>query len=244
MYFYGEVPAAEQPALARHLESCPECRSAIEQLREIRRALATRPVVDAPPDADWSGFMARLNLATGGARLIERHLPADIQRPRWQGSGLLATAALLALTTIGVVSTIRSRPAVSIARVETAPQVAAPAASAEDSGFAALSEEHFERSKLVVLGLAAKDPARTTSEDWTYERELAATLLGDTRMYRLAAEDRGLRSIADVMADLELVLLQTTFTASGDSSSLAQIQRLIQKRDLVEKMDIVAVAGL
>jgi hypothetical protein len=77
-----------------------------------------------------------------------------------------------------------------------------------------------------------------------YERELAATLLSDTRIYRLAAEDRGLRSIADVMGDLELVLLQASFADVRDPASLAQIQRLIRRRDLVEKMDVVAVSGL
>ena len=71
-----------------------------------------------------------------------------------------------------------------------ASQAATPAGDAD--GFEALSEEHFERSKLVVLGLATKDPAQVTSADWTYERDLAATLLTDTRMYRMAAEDRGL----------------------------------------------------
>jgi hypothetical protein len=107
-----------------------------------------------------------------------------------------------------------------------------------------VSEEHFERSKLVVLGLAAKDPARTTSAEWGYERDLAAALLSDTRIYRMAAEDRGLRSIADVMGDLELVLLQASFADVQDPASLAQIQRLIRRRDLVEKMDVVAVSGL
>jgi hypothetical protein len=77
-----------------------------------------------------------------------------------------------------------------------------------------------------------------------YERELAATLLSDTRIYRMAAEDRGLRSIADVMGDLELVLLQASFADERDPASLAQIQRLIRRRDLVEKMDVVAVSGL
>ena len=79
-----------------------------------------------------------------------------------------------------------------------------------------LSEQHFERSKLVVLGLATKDPAQTRRSDWAYERELATSLLNDTRLYRLAAEDRGMTSLAGVMRDLELVLLQTSMADSDD----------------------------
>jgi hypothetical protein len=55
----------------------------------------------------------------------------------------------------------------------------------------------------------------------------------------LAAEDRGLTSLAGVMRDLELVLLQTSLTDDKDPASLPQLQRLIQKRDLLEKMDVV-----
>jgi hypothetical protein len=107
-----------------------------------------------------------------------------------------------------------------------------------------LSEEHFERSKLVVLGLVTKEAQPGAPVDWTYERSLASSLLNDTRIYRLAAEDRGLTALAGVMRDLELVLLQTSFTDDKDPASLPQIQRLIRKRDLLGKMDVVTTTGL
>jgi hypothetical protein len=150
----------------------------------------------------------------------------------------IAMAALLALVTISVVVAVRSRSAATSPAPLAAERLPAPAAGV-DAAFAALSEEHFERSKLVVLGLVTKDPERATARDWTYERQLASSLLTDTRMYRLAAEDRGLASIASVMRDLELVLLQTSLTDDTDPASLGQIQRLIRKRDLIEKMDAV-----
>jgi hypothetical protein len=219
----------------------------MEQVEDIRRALATRPDIAAPPGGDWSGFTARLGAATaaadGEAHAARRDRHA-ISATRWSRSGLLATAALLALTTMGVMFAMRARPPIASVAALPAPHLPDTAAPADNQGFEALSEEHFERSKLVVLGLAAKDPARTRSADWVYERELAATLLSDTRMYRMAAEDRGLRSIADVMGDLELVLLQASFADERDPASLVQIQRLIRRRDLVEKMDVVAVSGL
>jgi Putative zinc-finger len=249
-YFYDELPAAERLQMARHVRTCADCRAAIQQLEDIRRALATRPDVVAPPGDDWSSFMARLGAATAAADKEAGAAEGDhghASARRWSRSGLMATAALLALTTMGVMFAMRARPPIAPVAALQAPHLpdsAGPTGRTGNQGFEALSEEHFERSKLVVLGLAAKDPARTTSADWVYERELAATLLSDTRMYRMAAEDRGLRSIADVMGDLELVLLQTSFADERDPASLAQIQRLIRRRDLVEKMDVVAVSGL
>jgi hypothetical protein len=240
LYFYGELPPPEQHEVQRHIRACAACESALGDLSAIRQALAARRSIAAPPGGDWSGFMAALTASTSAPPL---HPAAGRGATHWSHAGLVAAAALLALVTVGVLFAARSRQ----------PPAPAPAVSAspipaerpvDDAGFEALSEEHFERSKLVVLGLAAKDPDRTTSADWTYERRLATTLLSDTRMYRMAAEDRGLRSIADVMRDLELVLLETSFTDVGDPASLTQIQRLIQKRDLVQKMDSVAVSGL
>ena len=109
-----------------------------------------------------------------------------------------------------------------------------------DPALAALSGQHFERSKLVVLGLATKDARQA---DWEYERVLAGSLLNDTRLYRLAAEERGMQSLAGVMRDLELVLLQTSMSERRDAASLEHLQRLIRRRDLITKMEIVHAGG-
>ncbi len=116
-------------------------------------------------------------------------------------------------------------------------------APSPEAAFTALSEQHFERSKLVVLGLANKDPHHAREADWAFERGLASSLLSDTRLYRQAAEARGMKSIAGVMGDLELVLLQTSLADAPDAEALEQIQRLIHKRDLVTKMDVAATTG-
>ena len=163
----------------------------------------------------------------------------------------LAMAALLTLVTSGVVYVARSVPRPS-ALPSLGSQTATPAPSAPTSpvpersaaaAFAALSEQHFERSKLVVLGLANKDPHRAREADWAYERGLARNLLSDTRLYRLAAEERGMKTLAGVMGDLELVLLQTSLADAPDAEALGQIQRLIHKRDLVTKMDVASTTG-
>ena len=168
-------------------------------------------------------------------------------------------AALLALVTSGVAYVARStfRPAspAPVASQATVPSQTPlqPAAiepfepfgraPSPEAAFTALSEQHFERSKLVVLGLANKDPHHVNEADWAFERGLASSLLSDTRLYRQAAEARGMKSIAGVMGDLELVLLQTSLADAPDAEALEQIQRLIHKRDLVTKMEVAATTG-
>jgi hypothetical protein len=168
----------------------------------------------------------------------------------------LALAALLTLVTSSLVYVAQSTRARPASQANAATSVATPDpsqrqepampvvdsiisqnGSAERDAFAALSEQHFERSKLVVFGLANKDVRKGGGEDWAYERGLASDLLNDTRLYRLAAEQRGMKQIAGVMGDLELVLLQTSLADVPDRAALAQIQRLIRKRNLVTKIE-------
>jgi hypothetical protein len=229
LYFYGELPDAERRDVERHLASCAACRQALDDLALIRSALAQRPEADAPPSGDWSTFMARLDAAV--AR--ERALPAAPAVRRVMP--LLAMAALLALVTISVLLVARSRPPL----VEHADVAAATEGGAPPTALAAAGQQHLERSKLVVLGLAGRDADETALVEWHYERELASRLLDDTRLYRQAAEREGLTSMADVMRDLEFILLQASLTEGRERSELSQIQRAIHKRDLLQKMDVV-----
>jgi hypothetical protein len=253
LYFYGELDAAARDDMAHHLSACAECRQVLEDLETIRAILAERPDIDAPPGRNWGPFMARLDEAVRSQRIsnIDGRHEAVLTRGR-SYVGYVAMAALIALVTMTVFFAWRTRErsvdgtytsissAGSTAANSSATTAREPAA---DAAFTALTDQHFERSKLVVLGLATKDPADVEGADWEYERGLAGTLLTDTRLYRLAAEERGLTSLARVMQDLELVLLQASMSEKPDASTLEQLQRLIRRRDLVTKMGLVTTTA-
>lgn len=246
LYFYGELPQPERAAVQAHLARCAECRAALEDLSVIRAALANRPDVATPPGGDWSGFMRRLNAAVAAEQSPRGPLQAIAVRPlRRQLAPYLAVAATLALVTVAVITVLNRRPLPDTTSVVTAPPTAGTEAAQPvrhasltatdpDPGLLAVSGEHFERSKLVVLGLVTKSGPQ---DDWAYERDLASSLLGDTRLYRQAAEERGMQPLADVMGDLELVLLQTSMADQPNEASLHQLQRLIRRRDLLTKMN-------
>ena len=249
LYFYGEMDAAELARASAHLRRCEACRQRLEDLQAIRRALAERPVVDAPPAGDWSGFMRRLDEAVAPGRPVAQPAPAAVleyTRGRWSVRQVVALAALLALVTVAVLAAARFRtvaPAPQTAAARSMPAAAVPLAAGLNQSLREGSVEHLERSKLVVLGLTARDPHETTAEDWQYERRLAGTLLPDTRLYRMAAQDRGVADVARVMRDLETVLLEASLSDNSDRDALGRLQRLIGKRDLVVKMQVVATGG-
>lgn len=254
LYFYGDLPPDERATVQAHLKQCVACRHALQDLGIIRAALASRPDVATPPGGDWSGFMERLQGAVAqdvrdaGAPVPTNQPTARVLRMpvRSRVIAALATAAMLTLVTMSVRQVTRNRevPAVDDVRETTPPPATSRASSGEaDPELVSLSGAHFERSKLVVLGLATKDSSAPGAGDWSYERDLATSLLRDTRLYRVAAEERGLNRLAGVMRDLELVLLQTSMSAEPDTASLEQLQRLIRRRDLITKMNTVAMAG-
>lgn len=249
LYYYDELSSEERAGVDAHLLSCRHCRAALADLAVISAALAERPVVSTPPSGDWSPFMARLDESIAGERALGDGIGGGIfvppAPPRPSYLTYLAMAALLGLVTVTVMMALRPNVALPLSEtVSTGVSAPAAATPADAAAFRTLSEEHFDRSKLVVLGLATKDAGAGDRVDWDYERSLATSLLNDTRMYRLAAEDRGLTALAGVMRDLELVLLQTSLTDGTDPDSLPQLQRLIRKRDLLEKMDVVTTTGL
>jgi anti-sigma factor RsiW len=251
LYFYGELDPAERARVADHLRGCAACRQRLEDLHAIRQALAASPVVDAPPAGDWSGFMRRLDRTVGGASTPrEPAVVLERRSGRWTARHIAAIAALLAIVAMGVLMAgrVRSqRPAAIVAGTDAVPSSAAATVTAEKENKALreVSAEHLERSKLVVLGLAARDPHQTRAADWQFERQLAGSLLAETRLYRLTAQERGVSDVARVMRDLETVLLEASMTDGRDRESLARVQRLIARRGLVSKMQLVTTsAGL
>ncbi len=256
LYFYGELDELAHARVAAHLRTCAACRQRLDDLRAIRRALASSPLVDAPPARDWSGFMRRLDAAVGAGTTTPQ--PTTILErtgSTWNVRHLAVMAATLVVVALGVFMASRVRPRPVATTAATAlPASHAPGTTGADpanpnltptAALRDVSAEHLERSKLVVLGLAARDPEHTKPADWQYERTLAGTLLPETRLYRMAAQERGAADVAHVMRDLETVLLEASMNDKPDRESLERVQRLIARRGLVTKMQMVATsAGL
>src|SRR4029453_9588663 len=186
LFFYDELSGDKRDEVGRHVANCQDCRAALEALHAIRAALASRPDVSAPASGAWPQFISRLDPAIANERSQSSRLVSLASRTRRRYVEYVAIAALLALVTFTVAVAFRARHVPAVAHAPDLAQQAAPEAPKDNSAFAAMTEEHFERSKLVVLGLATKDPARGGPADWAYERELATSLLDDTRLYRLA----------------------------------------------------------
>lgn len=234
-YFYGELGRAERERFEAHLDACGVCRAALDDLRSIARALDGRPRVGAPPGGDWTSFMNRLD----DRIVLEAGGPGS--RPGWPGRGSLGPALKMAAMVALVTAAVLAGRQWERSRHPAGTTPAAADAVSPTDAVEALAEQHLERSKLVLLGLATKDPRRARPGDWRYERDLASSMLADTTQYRLAASQQGLDGLAGVLGDLEVVLLQTSLSDDADPGALARLQTLIDKRDLLVKIEVIGV---
>ncbi len=84
----GELPKAEAAALAAHLAACPGCARHLQELANLRAAMAGLEDMEVSPRLE-----ARILALTGSAPGPAKILPL---RPRWRQFGLLAATAGLA----------------------------------------------------------------------------------------------------------------------------------------------------
>jgi hypothetical protein len=146
-YVDGTATPAGRAATTAHLEECPECRTLVADLRELKERASSLGVVP-PPARVWSRIESAL----------ESSAPARSRTRWWVG---LAAAAVLAIA-VGVGVFVSRRP--------PAPPNTAAAVESE----LAQAEAHYENAikgleQIATSGEAALDPATAA----TLQRNLA-----------------------------------------------------------------------
>jgi hypothetical protein len=251
LYFYGELADADRASFEQHLAACPACALVLDDLAQVRAALAGR--ADAARDRrEWDSFMQRLERAVDGRLKAQGSSHEAVSSDELRGTELSASHSLpprprasspepRAYVWLAVAAALIAGIALGLFWIERAPVSRGTETASADSAAPALdaaAARHFERAKLVLLGLALKDPSSARADDWQYERGLAASLLPETRLFRLSAADSGNARLAGLLEDLEAVLLQAAMSSDADPPELQRLQRIIRGRDLLVRMDV------
>jgi anti-sigma factor RsiW len=152
----GSLDPAAQRDLERHVEGCPACRALVADLKSIQAAAFTLDRVELPPHL-LPALHARLaeEPAPTRGRLVA--FPASrAARIAW----LSAAAALMAITTAGILSL--TRPEVPhaddpVASATPAPTTDPDAAVASVQAELQLATEHYERAIQQLEQIARSD---------------------------------------------------------------------------------------
>jgi hypothetical protein len=194
LHYYGE---AEDPAPAdRHLDECQECRAVYGSLERVLNVMETLPVPERS-----AGYGAQV------WQRLESHLPVRTRfrfwtsPVRWAAAGAALATLLLAAFFAG-----RHYPAAR------GPVQVAADPQAQERILRLAVGDYLDRSQMVLIELANASPSGGL--DISSERERAADLLIENRLYRQTALQTGDAVVAGVLEELERVLLEISHAPS------------------------------
>jgi len=213
--------------IATHLEDCGTCRTELERIEAVLRALSDFPVPDPGEDYElrvWQKLAPKL----------------PEKRARWWQVWLeprrLVTAGALAAVVLG---------AFILGRISKHPDAIAPMASAEqvrERILVVAVGEHLGKSEMMLVELANAEPRRGKDKlvNISAEQRRADDLLEENRLYRQTAMQQGDAALASVLDELERVLVDIAHSPGEITpAQLETIQKRIDDRGLLFKVRVV-----
>jgi anti-sigma factor RsiW len=228
LHYYGEMSGSDESRAAAHLSECGACH---ESFRRLQRVLA---VVD-------ESALAGPELPEHFERLVWARLEPSLRRDRrgWLSwfvfsPGRLAWVAGIALLVVSAFVAGRLLP-----RSNEPVATDASAAQVRERILLVDLGDHLDQSQMVLVELvSAGDDGQV---DITEERERAGELVSANRLYRQTALSTGDRAIADLLDELERVLVDVAASPEQVSSeALDEVRRRIESRSLLFKVRVVS----
>jgi len=216
LLYYGE--SDEAASIDQHLVECEECRKEFRALQLVLNTVDSAPVPERGAEyggAVWQRIEKRI-----GKRKQRRFAQWWIWAPAM--AALLVTAFLAGRLTHKPVGT----------------DVAKNQQIRERILMVAVGD-HLERSQMVLAELS-NAPDHVGKLDITDEREMASELLDDNRLYRQTARSTGNTAVANVLDDLERVLIEIAHSPTEVSSGqLDDLRQQIESRGLLFKVRVM-----
>jgi hypothetical protein len=226
LHYYGETAAADESRVESHLASCAECRFANQQLRQVMTLVDSAAPVEAPPGFERTAW-ARLEPA------LDANSKSGWQTflwfPQWALAGGVA-ALVFAAFIAGRVSTTDPAPGGTSGLV---------AGNSPERVLQAEVGDHLDRTQMMLVELANADTDH--ADVLAGEQNRAVDLVAANRLIRQSAEQSGDVVIADVLEDLERVLMEiANAPADASSNDLTDLQSRITDEDLLFRLRVIA----
>ena len=233
LHFYGETERADEERIAPHLAACTECQRAESQLRRVMMLVDTAAPVEAPAGFErqaWARLEPALEANRGGG------WKALFWFPQWalaSGVAALVLAAFVAGRFSG------GEPA---GVTPTSGPLATASPVVADVAERVLNAEvgdHLDRTQMMLVELAN---AGTDQPDvFAVEQQRASDLVAVNRLIRQSVEQSGDAAVADVLEDLERLLLEiANAPANAPSDELTDLQSRIIAEDLLFRVRVIA----
>ncbi len=221
LLYYGEL--ADHGSAVAHIEECEQCRTEYDRLK------ATLALLDSSALTGWTADEADAAWTRLRPRL--ESLPKAIQiglspRRRWAIAAAIA-ACLMAAFMLG-----RHWPQ---PKLET---VSATDGKVRERILLVAIGDHLERSQVMLVDLVNSSGNGTV--DLSADQARAEDLIAGNRLYRQTAEREGDLAVAEVLDELERILVEI---ANGPSQMTArqfeQLRKTIESQGIILKVRVV-----
>jgi anti-sigma factor RsiW len=225
LHYYGELGAAEERQVSRHLSECSECRREFTRLQRVLRTVDDSALAPDLPDNFERTVWARLE---PNLRPQRRGWFSLILSP----APLALAAVVLVLVGAAFFAGRLSSPGGESAVATKADQQARERILLVDLG------EHLDRSQMVLVELVAKDGAVGIRG----ERAQAEQLLAANRLYRETAAATGETVVSELLDELERVLVEVAAAPDQPSEQeLNDVRKQIDANGLLFRVRIVTL---
>ena len=213
---YQDGESSGREAAAAHINSCAECQAELSRLAEMLAAYQALPVPDPGEDYGrrvWQQIAPRL------AEKRSHWWQVFLEPRRLTAAGLVAALLLVAFLA-GRVSKRVDHGDAALTAEQVRQRVLLLAVG-----------EHLGRSEMVLMEIANAEPqgASVKQVNLSSQRRRAEELLDENRLYRQTALQEGDTGIANVLDELERVLLDVAH--SSGSVTPAQFKSIRQRID-------------
>jgi hypothetical protein len=216
----GDVFAAEQ-----HLDHCEECRAHYSSLQLVLNVVDALPVPVRDPEYGAEVW-----------RRIENRLP--VRRRWWSLGGSWRWAgAAAAFASLLVVAFLAGRSYPTAHRKPAPVETLADKQAGERVLLVAVGD-FLERSQMVLIELNNANPSGKL--DISAERDRAADLVSENRLYRQTAVHTGNTAMAGVLDELERVLVDISHEPSQMSpADLESLQHRLESAGILFKIRVL-----
>jgi len=231
-YASGDATAASTVReMEQHLAECAVCRESVEG---VKRVVAAASAVEIPePDAAYESRMWHRVAAE-----IEPRRAGFGWREWFSGRRLAAVGAMAAMVIAAFLAGRYSpRPETATPTVAATPQV-------RERILLVAVGDHLDRAQSILLEISNAEPASGAAAktvDISREQKRAEELLGANRLYRQTAQKTGDATVADVLGELEPLLVELANGPSAvPASEIETLRKRIEARGLLLKVRVVS----
>ncbi len=216
LFYYGD--AGDTVSVESHLAQCEQCRAEYRAVQTVLNTVDSAPVPERSPQYGAEVWQ-RIQKKVGGRKRAGWF-------PWWMWVPVAAGALVLAFMAGRMTH-----------KTET-PTVASGGQVRERVLLVAVGD-HLERSQMVLAEIS-NAPDGKGKVDISDQQKLAEDLIDSNRLYRQTANRTGDSGVADVLDDLERVLLEIANSPSQiDREQLDELREQIKDRGLLFKIRVM-----